>query len=584
MSSQLEYLYQKYGIKHSEDLEAKLIELSSIYEMNQRFLKVNSLEEIADLMLLVPMGRLLISKVFLFIQMDDTSRIFKKGRWFIPENLLAYLSDLPFRGPILQSDFEEITEPIHIESLQKNNVHLIFPIYHQSQKIGFMLFGAKVNKEPFHDTDLKMLHSMVNLNTPFLLNAISNEQLETKNIELDNHIQILQTILETSRRLDTLFNQEDVWHHFILTLMGRLTITKYAYIKKTETDFTVIHQKGFQLSEKLVKTLGEWIQKKSIGQSKCLDSLFIEELNLKGESYLFPYFQDNQLQSFLILGPKLNRETWKPFELEFSSILFSQVIHIMENIELVQEKIEKEILDKELEVAQSIQQLLLPQTSPSFDDLEVNFFNKSAKQVGGDYLDVIEQSDCIYFVVADVSGKSIPASLLMSNAQSALRMLVEFEVDLVEMMYKLNNHLCENTAADKFITLFIGKYNKSDNTFEYVDAGHNPPLLCHSESDHIEELNIGGILLGMMKDMTFQKGIITLQPNDLVFIYSDGVTETLSTKGEEWGESRLKHFLKQHKNLSPTGISDRLLVELKEFSSAPLATDDDITYIIIKKK
>jgi sigma-B regulation protein RsbU (phosphoserine phosphatase) len=453
--------------------------------------------------------------------------------------------------------------------------------------MGFVLLGNKMNQATYSLSEIQTLMTIFNMNTPFLLNLYMLDSLKEKNIELANHLQILRTILETTKNLDSVFNKDKVIQLFLLTLMGRLTVSRYLWLICDDVhesgNYEILAKKRIDFSREQILRIVYALKREHEIHS---EPILLKELvpDLTGENMLVvPYVKESGLKSILLLGAKLSHVNWSFLEMDFASILLSQVLHILENLELLDEKIQKEILEKELNVARSIQNQLLPSSLPGIPNLEIMFYNQPSRQVGGDYCDVILRENYLYITIADVSGKSVPAALIMSHVQSALRILTEFNLTLTDMVFRLNNQLCENTATDKFVTLFLGRLNLDTYELEYINAGHNPPYFIHCKNKSVQVLEKGGLLLGMIKNVAYEKGTITLSPDTLLFLYTDGVTETLNPKEEEWGEENLKQFLIRHSHLPAEKMKEDLLKTLAAFSGPKENTDDDITFVYLKR-
>lgn len=581
-----DYILTRLGIDNPSEIEKKLVELYTIFEMNQRFLEAGNSDEIANLLLLIPMGRFLITRAALILKMGNQVQCWTKGKWTLPEGYRNICLHFHPEQILAVETQQDRIPPAMLHLLHENKIEWIIPVQNQQQRVGFVLLGRKLSGQSLIRPEVESIQSILNLNIPFLINSRILLSLEESNKQLDNHIQTLETIMETTRRLDALFEREKVISLFLLTLMGRLTVSRYLWVQLDEATgkFSIVQEKGIHLSPQDMENLIRLIR---VGKKETpfINTSVIPSVpTLPDQGVVVPYQKENELKSVLILGPKLNRKQWEQMELEFLSILFSQVQSILENLVLLEQKIETEILEKELEVAQTIQRRLLPTSPPDFPGWEVTFFNHSSRQVGGDYCDLIPVGDWLYIVIADVSGKSIPAALLMSNVQSAIRLLVDFHLELPELVFRLNNQLARSTASDRFVTLFIGKIHLRDGKLFYIDAGHNPPLLWHQECQLMDELSTGGILLGMMENVAYQQGENHLQYGDILICYTDGVTETLNASGEEFGEERLKQFILNNHHLSARQLLNGLIEELKNFSGKPIASDDDITFIIIKRR
>lgn len=203
-------------------------------------------------------------------------------------------------------------------------------------------------------------------------------------------------------------------------------------------------------------------------------------------------------------------------------------------------------------------------------------------QVGGDYYDVIQLSDSMFIVsIADVSGKGTPASLLMANLQATLRAFAPIGMPLSEMTARINDIIFENTGLSKFITFFCGLLDTEKHTFTYVNAGHNPPYLIHRNGS-FDRLEKGGVLLGIMQTLVpYEKGVVDLMEGDIVFMFTDGVSEAMSVGEEELGEERLEQILRAHRERSTEEIMQIVQQEVRTHAEGT-PQSDDITMVIIK--
>jgi sigma-B regulation protein RsbU (phosphoserine phosphatase) len=250
---------------------------------------------------------------------------------------------------------------------------------------------------------------------------------------------------------------------------------------------------------------------------------------------------------------------------------------------LLEERIEKERMEEELHIAKSIQQGLLPDPIPSSDELEIAAKNISSYQVGGDYYDILETPDKnLLFAIGDVTGKGIPAALLMANLQAMLHVLLPIDITLSEASGQINDIIYQNTPNDKFITFFWGIFNPKNFEFRFVNAGHNPPLWFKSGETEPRELEEGGLILGAMSTMSpYSEQTIKLSADDLLVFYTDGVTEAMNEeKDEEFGKERLLNCIQENRDKSVEEIQQAITSAVHEFSMEKQY--DDITLIIIK--
>ena len=280
----------------------------------------------------------------------------------------------------------------------------------------------------------------------------------------------------------------------------------------------------------------------------------------------------------------LNRMDGLPFNENDKNILTtfaSQAALAIENAVLLQAAMEKERLDKELEVASQIQQLLLPQEIPTVTSLQVAATYIPCKAVGGDFYDIIPLKDDKYmFVVADVSGKGVPGALLVSSMQAALIAYLEYVYDLTVIASKLNDRIRENTSDDRYITAFMAIYDARKATFSYINAGHNPPLYIHKNGD-VEKLTNGGVFLGFVP-WQYETGTINLQNDDIVFMYTDGLVEAMDEQEEEFGEERLQKILLDNMDKSAEKVMQLVINGVNNHIKGA-RLEDDFTLLVLKK-
>ena len=264
------------------------------------------------------------------------------------------------------------------------------------------------------------------------------------------------------------------------------------------------------------------------------------------------------------------------------SIIAAQSAQIIENARLYQEEQALMHIQEEMRVAQNIQQNLLPREVPVFEGYE--FVGKSipAKEVGGDYYDFIPLNDGrIAFCLGDISGKGIPAALLMSNLQATLRGQAFIGNECKNSVAFANNILYHNTDPTRYATLFYSLLNTKEHRITYCNAGHNNPYIF-SEGKETVRLVEGGIVVGMMPDYIYSEDSLELAQGDLFVLFSDGVTEAMNSKEEEFGEERLEEVIKKNLHLSAEKIISEIFEEV-EFFTRGTPQSDDITMLIIKR-
>ena len=294
---------------------------------------------------------------------------------------------------------------------------------------------------------------------------------------------------------------------------------------------------------------------------------------------------DGRPQGLLIVADKESRSGVGPFAVadrRSLSLFANQAAIALETAHLHKQALEKERLERELELAADIQRRLLPTVFPRLDGFELAGWSRPARHVGGDYYDLLRiKDDRVAAVLADVSGKGLPAALMVSTVHSALRLLID-QVDVgPELVSRLNHHIAESSAPNKFITLLVAELDPRRAEVRYVNAGHNPALLVGSDGN-VQELESGGLPLGLFDSGAYEAGRIDLNVGDLVFIYSDGITESASRRDEEFGVARLVDLLRGCRECPLSEIVGAVDEAVTEFENG-LDQGDDQTLVLIRR-
>jgi phosphoserine phosphatase RsbU/P len=245
------------------------------------------------------------------------------------------------------------------------------------------------------------------------------------------------------------------------------------------------------------------------------------------------------------------------------------------------EEIARQLRQREQEIseARSIQKGFLPKEIQQLSGYEIAAAWKSARVVGGDYFDVLRFGpDGLGLCIADVAGKGLPAALLMSNLQAAVRSLASPSLSPKELCLRLNVQLCENMAEDRFITFFYARLDGPAQRLHYANAGHNPPIVLHGDGSH-ERLGEGGGILGVFRDQTFASASIQLHSGDLVILFTDGVTEASDGGEEEFGERRFLELLRAIRASTPAQIQREIINAIARFNRSNW--HDDATLLIL---
>jgi sigma-B regulation protein RsbU (phosphoserine phosphatase) len=255
----------------------------------------------------------------------------------------------------------------------------------------------------------------------------------------------------------------------------------------------------------------------------------------------------------------------------------------IENARLHQDIVEKERIEKELEIAGTIQRRLLPKQLPPLPGYEIEAVARPSKNVGGDYYDLIKLSDGKYaFVIADVSGKGVPAALLVSTLHASLHAYIDSIVNLAQLVRRLNVVVHGDTEAERFITLFMAILDPNDGSLTYVNAGHNFPFLLRTQQSSIQPLISTGLPLGMFDSVEFQQETVKLGPSEYLVLYTDGVTEAMNKSLDEYGENRLRQMMISSGDKSASGFLEGIVSDVEKFVAGE-PQSDDLTMLVLKR-
>ncbi|HEY8404816.1 MAG TPA: PP2C family protein-serine/threonine phosphatase [Flavobacteriales bacterium] len=294
---------------------------------------------------------------------------------------------------------------------------------------------------------------------------------------------------------------------------------------------------------------------------------------------IVPILQDDQPIAYLLVGDQVEQEIrMSPVvkHMKFIQTLTNVLVTAIRNRQLQQENLRQEIVRKELELAAEMQAILLPHQLPSNEHYDVAAFYKAHQQVGGDYYDFLELNDNeVMFCMADVSGKGVSAAFLMANFQAYLRSIFAYRNgDLTEIIRELNDRVINTAMGEKYITLFLAIYKRSTRMLNYVNCGHNPPVMV-DVNGYTQFLKHGTVGIGMFDKLPkVVEGEVKLAPNTVIVCFTDGLVETENENGEAYGEERLEKLVLSYFDDSMSDLNDVILESLNEFRNDEPYRDD----------
>jgi phosphoserine phosphatase RsbU/P len=567
-------------------------DLRALYETSRILSSSLELEFVLNNLLLTAMSKLLVTRGAAFLFDPLTDRYVAASVKGVPDlkkdDAVAIEGVVP--GTLMQAD--EIPTQMSTRGME-----LAISVAYGDRVLGLLALGKKAVGTPFEEPELEFIHSLVNMSSAAVHNSLMVEELKLANRDLDGKIQQLNTLFDLSQEFNATVDRNRLIKLLTLGLMGQMLVSKHLFLLESDEATEAGLAVGGGDSDRRFHA----VTKKGIGDAPMdeatlallceLDDMLLLQDEVpeswqafadRGLVIAIPIRQKGSTCGVLCLGPKMTGQAYLPEDVEFLTSLANLAFVSLQNSFLVDQQLEKQRLEEEMRLAREIQEGLQPSKLPAIPGLDLASLAMPSRHVAGDYYDVVElENDRTLIAIADVTGKGMPASLLMSNLQAALHSIIPMEISLEAATANMNRVIVRNTGYDKFITYFHGIYSHESRSFHYVNAGHNPPMLLRANGD-LELLETGGLLLGVMEGMPYQAGTTHLAPGDVLAIFTDGVTEAMSPEEEEYEEYRLEAILRKSCCGTAQDIMEAVHGDINEFTHHAAVLSDDVTMIIVK--
>lgn len=571
--------------QQTNDLQSRF-ELKTVLETSRMLIESRSSDFILKNLLFIVMGKLLTPRSAILIYQPETDnyRIEKaKGLKVDSEGDILSVSLNAKEKDCSHFFYRNFKSELpQLTGSEENSV--FFPLRTSDHHIGFLFIGGKANGQPYLNRELEFVESLTIITSVAIFNSELFDELKLTNRKLDRRIHELNTLLDLSKEFNLLTDREKIARIFKFALLGQLFVRTFFLIYKTPESAKILASSG--LVKNPTKSEIDGIFKDCPVDVLKPNDQFKEKhsfIKLNKISHLVGVSVQGEHAAVIAVGERANGEPFAETDFNFLKSLGNLAINSIQKTYFLEERIDKERMEEELAIAKSIQRGLLPNPVPEIEGIDLAAETISSREVGGDYFDIAKTPDNgTIFAIADVTGKGVPAALLMANLQSMLHILLPVDITLSEATERINDLLFKNTPSDKFITFFWGKYMIEHSIFQYVNAGHNPPLLLRNDTSEFEELNEGGLLLGAMQTISpYVQTDIKLNPGDLLVCYTDGVNEAFDPKGiEEYGEERLKACILAHRKKKAALILKEIDADVNQYTDRNF--QDDLTLLIIK--
>jgi serine phosphatase RsbU (regulator of sigma subunit) len=386
-------------------------------------------------------------------------------------------------------------------------------------------------------------------------------------------------------------------------LLASIMDLVFQAVKPERGTLMLLHPKSGTLEPKVVRD-----EKKGVGEEITL-SRHIADLVVKGKQSVLtsdamhdprfehgesimaqgirsamcvPLWNSREVIGLVYVDSRIRSNSFTPADLRLLSNLANVAAVKIENNRLFEESLAIRALQRDLELAAQIQRNLMPRMCPPTAGFDIAGANLPCRTVGGDTFDFLpREGNRLWIAVGDVSGKGLPAAMIMSHFQAMLRGLAEADRPLSQITARLNDNLSRTLSANQFISFFLAELSPADGKLLYVNAGHNPPMKVNAAGE-VERLPGSGPVLGVVPGASFSARETVMAPGDTLLLYSDGATESLNTAGEEFGEDRLIECLRKLTQVESEAGLTRLEESILGFcGDAP--RHDDITLLLLRR-
>jgi len=387
----------------------------------------------------------------------------------------------------------------------------------------------------------------------------------------------LYALLQVTRAINNNIPAPDLFSIYEFILEQQLGFTKFAYC----------HNENHWKWPVCIKSSNETLRiNPAVDLEKYHEMTFLTDdvpLALTSFNIVIPVQHKNKALAYLLVANE-NPDTLSEArmqDLEFVQTISNVIAVAIENKRLFKDSVQQEMYLREMEMAREVQTMLIPSSLPLDEHFDFAAFYQPMRQIGGDYYDFVRLNESeVLFCVADVSGKGVAAALLMANFQAYLRASVMITPDLKQLIISLNDRVVQSAKGEKFITMFIAKYNHETRILEYVNAGHNPPVLCSENG--IEILKAGTTGLGMLEKLhRLESGSCPILPDSMLLCYTDGLVEQEDEGGKDFGIEHLEELLLHIRGISSAAFNELLVNHLGTYKG-DLPFIDDIALLTCK--
>ncbi len=479
---------------------------------------------------------------------------------------------LPAEGP------EEVTRGTQMPIEPRPQV--LVPVRVQRELVALIALGDEESEAVSND-DMELLRAAESFLGVIIANHRLTQEAREGDFQLKYRLWELESLYDIGLSIAATLNIDELADEILFRMVSLTNARRAALFLRDGTRFRLFQSFGDVRSDFLDDDLLEQLAREGAPLSfrENTDCIFpgcsaFVALPIRGSN-----------QSLIGVLSAADRETrdggigdFGENELRLLSLFANQVAIALENARLHRGALEKQAMERDLELAATIQRDILPKAIPSPPGIEIALLSRPARQVGGDYHAFFERDGVLTIVVADVAGKSMPAALLVSALHAAIQLLFAEGREIADIATELNKHIHRWSAENKFATMVIVSIDRESETVEYVNAGHNPPYIARDGA--IEQIHSNGLPIGILPGTRYGAHMRPFPPGALLVVYSDGITEAENVAEEEFGNERLEEIVQAKAAATPGDVRDRIAEAVDVFTTGTPQKDDQTLVVI----
>ncbi|HKB39955.1 MAG TPA: SpoIIE family protein phosphatase [Gemmataceae bacterium] len=568
--------FRKEGRK--PPLLKRMSELISLLDFTTTLSSGLGSEESMNAALLIVMSEMQTTQGAFFVRRDDGAFVIRAS------------SGLPPEAPSTL-DFETLPDDLMALGAGDEGGHglvLLCPIQRRERPIAVLGLGPRATGRAYGAEEYAFLRSVAACAATAIENGLIYDELRRLNQKLSVKVYQLHNLFDISRELTGGFEEEAIQSLITTAVMGHFVVSRCALYLLGARGLTLTHERGLRRDvqsapippEEARAALQDLLGPKEVAELP--DGPLRRRLEQARLSLVAPLTSGTRVEGVLAIGERASRTPFSAEDRDFAQTLARQAFTALETARLHQIRVEKERRDRELQIAREIQRSLFPTHSPEVPGFEVAAVSRSCYEVGGDCYDWINLgSGRLALVIADVSGKGTPASLLMASVHAFIQALAGTAAP-AQVIERLNRFLFASTQENRYVTLFYAELDAGSRRLSYVNAGHVPPYRIARDGT-VSRLLTGGLALGILDELSYETGEVRLEPGDVVAMVTDGVTEANAPDESEFGDERVCETLSPLSGENASTILEGLVTAVNRWVGAA-GCSDDLTALILKAR